>query len=65
MRPVHLTDGKGNRCVSVGEKAEQTEIPREDVAGVLAEVVRLDNTIGKTFEVSRGDTGIQDALAAL
>ena len=65
VRPVHLTDGKGNRCISVGEKAEQTEIPREDVAGVLAEVLRTDSTIGKTFEVSRGDQGIEEALASL
>lgn len=65
VRPVHLTNGKGNRRVSVGEKAEQPEIPREDVAGVLAEVLRQDTTIGKTFEVSRGEVGIQEALASL
>jgi uncharacterized protein YbjT (DUF2867 family) len=65
VRPVRLTDGKGNRCVSAGEKAAQPEIPREDVAGVLAEVLRRDNTIGKTFEVSRGDVGLEAAVAAL
>ena len=65
VRPVSLTNGKGNRCISVGEKADQTEIPREDVAGVLAEVLRTDSTIGKTFEVSRGEQGIEEALASL
>lgn len=65
VRPVHLTNGKGNRCVSVGDEVEQDEIPREDVAGVLAEVLRLDSTIGKTFQVSRGETGIREALASL
>lgn len=65
VRPVHLTNGKGNRCVSVGDEVEQDEIPREDVAGVLAEVLRLDSMIGKTFQVSRGETGIREALASL
>lgn len=68
VRPVRLTNGKGSRCVSVvgpGEATEETEIPREDVAGVLAEVLRSDATVGKTFEVSRGETGIQEALRSL
>jgi len=65
VKPVHLTNGKGSRSVSVGEKAEQPEIPREDVAGVLAEVLRVDSTIGKAFEVSRGEVGIKQAVASL
>ncbi|MDQ2700445.1 MAG: NAD(P)H-binding protein, partial [Actinomycetota bacterium] len=65
VRPVRLTDESGNRCVSAGEKAEQAEIPREDVAGVIAEVLRTDSTVGKTFEVSSGDRKIEEALEAL
>ncbi|HTU15838.1 MAG TPA: SDR family oxidoreductase [Solirubrobacterales bacterium] len=65
VKPVHLNNGKGNRHVSVGERAEQPEIPREDVAGVLAEVLRVDSTIGKAFEVSRGDVSIKEAVASL
>lgn len=65
VRPVHLTDTEATRCVSIGEKADQREIPREDVAGVIAEVLRSDNTIGKTFEVSAGDEGIQEAVKAI
>jgi uncharacterized protein YbjT (DUF2867 family) len=65
VRPVHLTDEGGTRNVSIGEKADNPEIPREDVAGILAEVLRSENTIGKTFEVSSGDTHIEDAIKSL
>ncbi|MGK2956018.1 MAG: SDR family oxidoreductase [Solirubrobacterales bacterium] len=65
VRPVRLTDEEGTRNVSVGEKADNPEIPREDVAGILAEVLRSDNTIGKTFEVSAGTTHIEDAVEQL
>jgi len=65
VRPVHLTDIHGSRCVSLGDEVEQNEIQREDVAGILAEVLRSDNTIGKTFQASSGDTSIEEAVAAL
>jgi len=65
IRPVRLTNGDGSRSISVGEKAESSEIPREDVAGVIAEVLKQDNTIGKTFEVSSGDQHIEDAIKTL
>jgi len=65
VRPVHLTDTEATRCVSIGEKADQREIPREDVAGVIAEVLRTDSTIGKTFEVSSGEEEIGQALHSL
>lgn len=65
VRPVQLTDTEATRYVSVGEKAEQSEIPREDVAGVIAEALRIDSTIGKTFEVSSGEEEIGQALSSL
>ena len=38
---------------------------REDVAAVLDEVLRADNTIGKTFVVVQGDTPVAEAVAAI
>lgn len=65
VRPVHLTSTGGSRSISAGEKADNPEIPREDVAGVIAEVLKQDSTIGKTFEVSSGTEQIEDAIAKL
>ncbi len=65
VRPVRLTDIRGSRCVDLGDEVGRNEIQREDVAGILAEVLRSDNTIGKTFLASSGDTSIEDAVAAL
>ncbi|MEA2381500.1 MAG: hypothetical protein QOH72_1471, partial [Solirubrobacteraceae bacterium] len=41
------------------------EVPREDVARVLAAVLGDPGTIGKTFVVVSGDTPVDEALAAL
>lgn len=65
VRPVRLTDAQGSRYVDLGDEVGQTEIPREDVAGVLAQVLRSDHTIGKTFQASSGSTSIEDAVRAL
>ncbi|MGA7397340.1 MAG: SDR family oxidoreductase [Solirubrobacterales bacterium] len=65
IRPVRLTGQSGNRRISAGEKTAESEIPREDVAGVIAEVLKQDSTIGKTFEVSRGDDHIEQAISQL
>lgn len=65
IRPVKLTSDSGSRRISVGEQAENPEIPREDVAGVIAAVLKQDKTIGKTFEVSSGDQHIEEALKTL
>ena len=65
IRPVHLTDGQGSRSVSVGDAVENSEIPREDAAGIINEVLRSDNTIGKTFQASTGETHLEEAVKAL
>ncbi len=65
IRPVQLTNEGGSRCVSLGDEVENSEIPRSDVAGLLAETLRSDNTIGKTFQASSGSTSIEEAIKNL
>lgn len=65
IRPVRLTSVSGSRCVSLGDEVDQPEIPRGDVAGIIAQVLRSDNTIGKTFQASSGSSSIQDAVKAI
>ncbi len=65
IRPVRLTSVHGSRNVSLGDEVEQNEIQREDVAGIISEVLRSDNTIGKTFLASSGSTPIDKAVKAI
>jgi uncharacterized protein YbjT (DUF2867 family) len=41
------------------------EVPREDVARVLAASLGNDATVGKTFVVVAGETPVAEAVAAL
>ena len=66
VRPGGLTDDPGTGTVDVAERLGRFgQIPRDDVAAVLAAALNAPNTIGKTFEVLSGSTPIADAMAAL
>jgi len=65
VRPGVLTNGPGTGLVAAAPKLERAEIPREDVAAVIAGVLDEPRTIGKTFVVVEGDTPIATALAQL
>lgn len=65
VRPGMLTDDPGQGTVTAGTGVGRAEIPRDDVAAVLATVLHDPATAGLTFEVVSGDTPIPDALAKL
>lgn len=65
VRPGRLTDDPGTGRVRVGELVEPAEISRDDVAAVLAAVLRSPNTVGATFQVVAGDDPLEDAIASL
>jgi nucleoside-diphosphate-sugar epimerase len=65
VRPGGLTDDPGVGKVSIGENLDSGQITRDDVALVLAEVLRAHNTIGKAFDVLNGETPVAEAIAAL
>jgi uncharacterized protein YbjT (DUF2867 family) len=65
VRPTRLTDGAGSGRIEVGAGLDRGEIPREDVAAVLAETLRSPNAVRKLFDVRGGDTPIADAVASL
>jgi uncharacterized protein YbjT (DUF2867 family) len=64
VRPGRLTDDPGAARVQVGT-LERGEIPRADVAAVLAAVLSTDSTIGSTFDLLAGHQTIDAALAGL
>ncbi len=65
VRPGGLTDDPGTGKVSAGDDLPGGSIARDDVALVVAEALRADNTIGKAFDLVGGDTPVSEAIAAL
>ena len=64
VRPGRLTDDPAAGRVQVGSLG-RGEIPRADVAAVLAEVLSTDSTVGATFDLLAGHQTIEAALAGL
>ena len=64
IRPGRLTDDPGTGKVSL-DGGGSGSVTRDDVALVLAESLRADNTIGKAFDLLGGETPVAEALAAL
>ena len=62
VRPGGLTDEPGTGRVKLGDDVGSGEIPRDDVAAVLAAVLHEPDTIGRTFELISGDVPIDQAL---
>jgi uncharacterized protein YbjT (DUF2867 family) len=66
VRPGHLTDDPGTGLVTVSaDMSLRGDVPREDVARVIAAALGDPGTIGKTFVLVGGDTPVDQAVAAL
>jgi nucleoside-diphosphate-sugar epimerase len=65
VRPGGLTDEPGTGLITAAPRLDRGEIPRADVAAVLAAVLATPPTAGASFDLLSGDTPIADAVAAL
>lgn len=65
VRPVALTDDSGSGRISTDQQSMDGEIPREDVAATIAEVLRRDGLIGATLTFGSGEVRIDEALDSL
>jgi uncharacterized protein YbjT (DUF2867 family) len=66
VRPGSLTDDPGTGRVRVStELGGRGQVPRDDVAAVIAEVLDAPNTIGVTFELFSGDLLVTEAVRSL
>ena len=66
VRPGSLTDDPGTGRVRLPtELGGRGEVPRDDVAAVIAKVLDAPNTIGVTFEVFSGDLLVDEAVRSL
>ena len=63
VRPGRLTDQAATGNVRAGRDLERADIPRADVAGVLAALVDMPETSGLQFDVVAGAQSIPEALA--
>jgi uncharacterized protein YbjT (DUF2867 family) len=63
-RPGRLTDDPGTGRVRIDTEPHRDEVPRDDVAAVLAAILHEQRTVGRIFYVNAGDTPIDEALAA-
>ncbi|NYJ04776.1 SDR family oxidoreductase [Petropleomorpha daqingensis] len=64
VRPGRLTDEAGTGRVTLAHGVDYGEIPRDDVAAVLAEILRAGAS-NDVVELVGGDTPIAEAVAAL
>ncbi len=64
VRPGGLTDDPGTGSITLAEKVDRGEIPRADVAAVIATALDDPATIGQQWELVGGSTTIPDAIAA-
>jgi uncharacterized protein YbjT (DUF2867 family) len=65
IRPGRLTDEPGSGRVNLGDHVPRGQVPRDDVAAVLAEVLRSPPTAGRVLELTTGDTPVPEAVASL
>ena len=65
VRPSGLTDDPDTGRVKLGERVGRGQIPRDDVAALIAASLGAANTIGKTFEAISGDIPIEEAIGSL
>jgi uncharacterized protein YbjT (DUF2867 family) len=65
VRPGRLNDDPETGRVRLGERVGRGEIPRDDVAAVLAAVLRTPSSVGKTVELIGGDDPVEEAVASL
>jgi uncharacterized protein YbjT (DUF2867 family) len=65
VRPGGLTNNPGTGSVKLGEKISRGQVPRDDVAAVLAAVLDSPNMVGRTVDLIGGDTPISEAVAAI
>jgi uncharacterized protein YbjT (DUF2867 family) len=65
VRPGSLTDDPGTGRVRIQAEPIRDQVPRDDVAAVLAVVVHEPRAAGLTIYVVAGEEPIEQALAAL
>lgn len=62
IKPGRLTDDPGTGKVALARELPKGEIPRADVAAVLAEILETPETAGHQFDLTSGELSISEAV---
>jgi uncharacterized protein YbjT (DUF2867 family) len=62
VKPGRLTDEKGTGKVKIGSNLPKEEIPREDVAAVLTEILETPETTHLQLDLVSGDVPIPESV---
>ena len=65
VRPGRLTDEPGTGLVELGESVARSDVPRDDVAAVLAACLREPGTAGLTFGLVAGEVPVDEAVRSV
>jgi uncharacterized protein YbjT (DUF2867 family) len=65
LRPGTLTDDPGTGRVRLGPAIPQGQVPRDDVAAVLAALLHAPGTVHQILELTEGDTPVDEAVSAV
>ncbi len=65
FKPGRLTDDEPTGLVELGEDVARAEVPRADVAAVLAEVLDSGSGVGAQWNLVSGDIPVSDAVARI
>lgn len=65
IRPGRLTDDPGEHEVALGPDVERDEVPRADVAEVLAVIIDDSRTHGRQWNLVVGETPVEQAVTTL
>lgn len=64
VRPGKLTDDPARGTVTLGDSVARGEVPRADVAAVIAEVLHTGAGIGRQWDLVTGETPVGEAVAS-
>jgi len=64
LRPGRLTDDPGTGLVALGEDVSRADVPRADVAAVVAAVLDDESTHGRQWNLVGGNVPIAEAVAS-
>lgn len=64
VRPGKLTDDPARGTVTLGDSVARGEVPRADVAAVLAEILHTGAGIGRQWDLVTGETPVDEAVAS-
>ena len=65
VHPGRLTDDPGTGRVAIAPRLDWGNVPRDDVAGVLAECLETPATVRAEFDLTAGETPIPEAVLGI